>query len=239
MIGAIVASLADVLEPRGAPAAHGRRKVAPRGSTNGDGGSCGRMPEDAVEERALVEAARGGDDLAFERLVRKAQDRLVRHLRASAADADEPEEVAQETLARAWQSLKGFDGRSRFYTWLFGIAQHVRFDRRRRRLARPERTGAGEGDLDGAPAAADDREPGPLARLIGEERRARLRRELDALPERQRLALLLRCVDEMSCAEIGEMLGTTPNGASLLIFRAKAELVERLPAEWLEEWRRR
>jgi len=202
------------------------------------GEPCGRMPEDA-DERVLVDAARGGDARAFERLVRAAETRLVRHLRASAADPDEPEEVAQEALARAWQSLKGFDGRSRFYTWLYGIAQHVRFDRRRRRLARPERSGSGEGEADAAAAAADGREPGPLASLIGEERRARLRREIDALPERQRLALLLRCVDGLSCAAIGEVLGTTPNGASLLIFRAKAELMERLPAEWSEPWRRR
>jgi RNA polymerase sigma-70 factor (ECF subfamily) len=191
------------------------------------------LTEEAAE-RGLVDAACAGDEAAFARLVDGARPRLVRHLGVTAADPDEPEEVAQETLARAWKALSGFDGRSRFYTWLFGIAHHVRLDRRRARRRRIE--AAGEVPVEEA-AAPPAREPGPLSRLLEVERRERLRDALDRLPERQRLALLLRFVDGLSCVEIGEALETTANGASMLIFRAKAELAELLPAEWFGRWR--
>ncbi len=210
------------------------RKERAGGATNAPGADA-----EVEAERAAIEAARRGDGPALERLVAENRPRLVRHLiAAQGGGVEEAEEVAQEALARAWQSLEGFDGRSRFYTWLYGIAQHVRLDRRRRAAVRRRVGGGGGGQDEVLAQLPSEREAGPLERLLDAERKERLREALDGLPERQRLALLLRFVDGWSCADIGGQLGTTANGVSMLIFRAKQELSDRLPGEWFESWRK-
>jgi RNA polymerase sigma-70 factor (ECF subfamily) len=229
--------LAGGASAREAPAAP-ERKVRAAASTNlaerSREGAAAQLDR-ASEEATLIEAARRGELRAFERLEAIARPRLVRHLLATGGARDEADEVAQEALARAWESLGTFDGRSRFYTWVYGIAQFVRLDRRRRLATRRRRETTAE-RLDEMPAGHSDATP--ERQMLGEERRERLRAGLEALPERQRLALLMRFVDGLSCADIADQLGTTANGVSMLIFRAKSELGRLLPADWFEERRR-
>lgn len=194
------------------------------------GVEAGPLSAQDVDDRAEVRAAQAGDDDAFARLCEDARPRLIRHLQSRGDNTDDAEEIAQESLARAWRALAGFDGRSRFYTWLYGIARHVRLDLRRSRRRRPDSAPTAPRVDEEIHVAA--REESPIASLITEERRAQLARALEALPERQRQALVMRFLDERGCDEIGDELGTTANGASMLIFRAKSELSLSLPADW-------
>jgi RNA polymerase sigma factor for flagellar operon FliA len=68
----------------------------------------------------------------------------------------------------------------------------------------------------------------PLARLCAGEELAELRAALARLGERQRALLVMRCVEERSCGEIGAALGMTANAVSIAIYRAKSELREML-----------
>src|ERR1043165_5898298 len=73
------------------------------------------------DESELVEKARGGDTAAFAELVRKYERkifRLAKHITQSQEDA---EDVLQETFLKAYSHLDGFQGQSKFYTWLVRI----------------------------------------------------------------------------------------------------------------------
>lgn len=177
-----------------------------------------------LDELALVRAAREGDRPSFATLVGACSPRLRRHLTALAG-REQAEDLVQETWARAWASLPTFDERSGFYTWVHSIGKHVWLDHvRRRTVRRIEQRASGEDALAGAP----DRSPAPIAGLVADEDRAELTAALADLPDRHREALILRCVEGLSCAEIGARFGTTPNAVSILVYRAKTALRERL-----------
>jgi RNA polymerase sigma-70 factor (ECF subfamily) len=92
---------------------------------------------DAADERQLVRQAQTGDEAAYEELVRKHQHRIVavasRLLRGS-ADA---EDVAQQVFVKAYFSLRRFDLRSKFSTWLYKIAVNECWNHLRKKKARP------------------------------------------------------------------------------------------------------
>jgi RNA polymerase sigma-70 factor (ECF subfamily) len=183
------------------------------------------------EEVALVQAARAGDRKSFERLFSRYAPGLRGHMLAAAGRPDEADDLLQETGVRALAAVGSYDGRSAFSTWLFAIARHVSIDFIRRRMAQRELCARGGSEPD---AIADDSEPSPLSKILATERAAALRGALERLPERHRTALIMRCVEGRSCGEIARALGTTPNAASILIYRAKSELREILE-DLLEE----
>ncbi len=204
------------------------------------GGEPGRTAAelDEREERTLAEAARAGDRASFDRLLREHVPRLRARMLAATGREDDADDLVQEVGVRALAAIGTFDGRSAFSTWLFAIGKHVAIDYIRRRLVRRAQTrtlGGGESgdDLPADPA------PSPLARIVASERAAALEAALGRLPERHRRALIMRCVEGRTCAEIAEALGTTPNAASILIYRAKSELRELLEERAEEEGGRR
>ncbi len=159
-------------------------------------------PSTNVDEGLLVERAREGDMEAFEELVMRHADRLFATLRSFGLDEPEAHEVAQETFLRAWRSLPRFEGRSRFFTWLYRIG----FNEAQRRLARRPPAGvlvASETQpLDDLP----DRQPGPAAQAESAELRAELRRALREIPAELRAPVVLRDVEGLSTQEAASIL---------------------------------
>ncbi len=155
-----------------------------------------------VSEETLVERAAGGDMPAFEELVMRYADRLFASLRRFGLDDAEAQEVAQETFLRAWRSLPCFQGRSRFFTWLYRIG----FNEAQRRLARRPFAGTtlstDEQLLDALP---DDR-PGPAERAETDELRVALERALGELPVDLRVPVVLRDIEGLSTAEAAAVL---------------------------------
>ena len=90
------------------------------------------MAPAATSEEALVERARAGDRAAFEELVRRYADRLYAVVLRFVADQEEAQEVTQEAFLRGWRSIGRFEGRSRFFTWLYRIG----INEAKRRVAR-------------------------------------------------------------------------------------------------------
>jgi len=83
-------------------------------------------------ERELIDRAKAGEAIAFERLAGQHAAPLWRCALALGKDSHWAEDLAQETLIEAWRSLARFDGRCRFSTWLYGILRH-RFLKGRRK----------------------------------------------------------------------------------------------------------
>ena len=175
--------------------------------------------------RAWVRAARGGDGTAFRRLVES-------HMRAVYAlgyrilgDADDADDVAQETFVRAYRALDRYDERYSFYTWLRTIATRIALNEVAKRKRR--RTDAGEA-FETASEIVADPNADPCAELADGEMRAAIARGLDALPAEFRAVLVLRAEQQMSYAEIAAALDVPEGTVMSRLHRARALLRQAL-----------
>jgi RNA polymerase sigma-70 factor, ECF subfamily len=193
-----------------------------------------------------LEAARGGDEAAFERLVAPYRAELQAHCYRMLGSVHDAEDALQETLLRAWRGLGGFEGRSSLRAWLYRIATNVSLraiERRPKRLLPVDYGPAADPhDEPAAPltesvwvepypdAAIEDGRLAPDARYEQRESvELAFIAALQHLPERQRAVLLLRDVLGFEPAEIAETLGSTPASVYSALQRAHATIDARLP----------
>jgi RNA polymerase sigma-70 factor (ECF subfamily) len=154
------------------------------------------------EDAGLVQRARDGDMAAFEQLVMRHADALYAVLRRFGLDDGEAQEVAQETFLRAWRSLPRFEGRSRFFTWLYRIG----FNEAQRRLAKRPAAGAVVSTEERPLDDLADEGPGPAETLEIDELRAALAAGLRELPPDLRAPVVLRDVEGLSTSESASVL---------------------------------
>lgn len=172
-------------------------------------------------DRELVLRARDGDQQAFEALVLRHGDHLYAALRRFGLTPTEADEVAQETLLRAWRALPRFEARASFFTWLYRIA----FNEAQRRLGRrPPEPALGEEALD---ALAD---PRPTTEHTVEhlELAAALDRGLLALPAELRAAVVLRDIEGLSTREAAMVLELKPAAFKSRLHRGRMQLRDTL-----------
>ncbi len=154
------------------------------------------------EAERLLEMYLSGDSAAFETLVRLYEDRLYGFLGRFVGDQHLAEDIFQQVFLKVAENARGFDHRSSFTTWLFRIARNAAIDEIRRRRRQAVRPGSSEELLDQA-----DPGPDPLERLAGEETRDAILAAVEALPETQREAFLLKEEAELGFQEIADILG--------------------------------
>jgi len=171
------------------------------------------------EARLVRDAAAGGRD-AFAELVRRHQGRVRRLCLGLLRDPARADDAAAEVFLKAFSALERFEGRSSFSTWLHRIAVHHCLDLFRREARQETQPLEERIDRPGEPAVPD-----PSARLEDADLAARL---LAALPEEQRLALLLREAQGLSYAEVAEVLGTSLDSVKARLRRARAALAQGL-----------
>jgi RNA polymerase sigma-70 factor, ECF subfamily len=161
----------------------------------------GPLPE---EERRWVRAALEGDLAAFDALVSRHWRKVASVVGRFLPDANDVEDVVQETFVRAFENLRGFRGDASVRTWLIRIAVNLCKNRRgeywRRRVTLTGDDAALRAEAPGERMLAD------AALLQGEWERA-LHAALQQLPDRQRLPLLLHFFEDLSGAEIAAVLG--------------------------------
>ncbi len=173
----------------------------------------------------LADSCKSGDQTAFTMLYERYADHVFRHLTALLGSQAEAQDGVQLTFEQAAKRIHTFDGRSRFSTWLFGVATHVAMNimrGRRRRLAFLARLVQRTQTV---PAPASE------ARLAAREELRRLYVELDTLPAEHRAAFLLHYVAETSVEEIAVMMGATVSATRKRIQRTRARLLERMRSE--------
>lgn len=156
----------------------------------------------ATDERQLIERAQAGDQPAFEELVRRYADRLYAVVLRFVADAEEAEEVTQEAFVRAWRAIGQFEGRSRFFTWLYRIGINEAKRRAERRPPSSGTTSLEDSPLDEAP----DWSEAPELRAEQTDLRRVLERAVRALPVEYRTPLILRDIEGLSTQEAAELM---------------------------------
>ena len=161
-------------------------------------------PADITEDpdKALVARARRaapGDTRAFDELMARHRGRVMSNCRYLATQGDEAEDLAQEVFVKAYFSLKKYESRSKFSTWLYRIKvnhclNHRRSERKRRADMAIDDVAADATELRVAPVAEE--------RLRRDVDGARVRAAVAGLSETLRLPLVMRELDEMSYDEI-------------------------------------
>ncbi len=164
----------------------------------------------ADEELMALIAAKDHD--AVVALVSRHQRGVLNLLYRYTNDRLLAEDLAQEVFLRVYKSAALYESRSRFRVWLYRIAKNVCLNelsaiRLRGRLAQPE-------------TMAES----PQEEVIRAEREAQVRRAIQMLPERQRLAIILRRFQGLSQEEAAEVMGTSAEAIEGLLTRAKARL---------------
>lgn len=164
---------------------------------------------------ALSRAA-AGDDAAFTELVRAHQAMVFSIALHYLQERSSAEDVAQEAFLELYQSLRSIESASHLIYWLRRVTVHRCIDQGRRRRNRRET------DLEGMPEPAAEGATSDPA-LLG-----KLRRTLNALPERQRMVVILRYQEELGPAEIAELLRMPVNTVKSTLHRSLEELRRKL-----------
>lgn len=182
------------------------------------------LPEPSDE--TLAARAASGDDRAFEAIVRRYQSRVFRLASRLSSETDAPD-VLQDTFLQVYRHLPAFRGESRFSTWLYRIATNACLMHRRGRARRPaEPLDAFLPRFDATGAHCGTPEQLQVVSQADEliDRRAlaaRAREGLARLPDLYREAFVLRDLEEMSTAEVADVLGVEPATVRQRVHRAR------------------
>ncbi len=168
------------------------------------------------EDLRLVERYIAGDVDAVEDLVVKYQKQIYAVLYRMTGNTEDAKDLAQTAFIKAMEGVKGFRRESSFKTWLYQIAIHAGLDhlkRNRRQEVELEESLVGH-------------HSGTLLNIIEEERRVAIKEGLAKLPERQRLAVILRAYEGLSCAETARVMGCTEGAVKAHYHNAVKKLRE-------------
>src|SRR6266481_2637444 len=177
------------------------------------------------DDRELVRRAQAGDREAFEELVRRNQQRVFAVAGGILRRREDVEDIAQQVFVKAYFSLKRFDQRAAFSTWLYKITVNECWDLLRKKKVRPL---VYEADLSEEQArriiTSEEEGAGPdISERL--EARQRVERLLEGLDERDRLMLILKEVEGFSIEEIAEVLELNSNTVKVRLFRARRRVV--------------
>jgi RNA polymerase sigma-70 factor (ECF subfamily) len=180
----------------------------------------------AVDDRELVRRAQAEDKEAFEELIRRHQHRVFAVAGGILRWREDVEDIAQQVFVKAYFSLKRFDQRAAFTTWLYKITVNECWDLLRKKKVRPL---VYESDLSEDQArqysvSGETRrdEPDISEKLAARQRVERL---LEGLEERDRMMLILKEVEGFAVEEIANILGLNANTVKVRLFRARRRIV--------------
>jgi RNA polymerase sigma-70 factor (ECF subfamily) len=180
----------------------------------------------------LMLLVRDDDSVAFGELVGRFQHRLVAVMHHLVGSPDEAEDLAQEVFLRVYRTRKKYTPKAKFSTWLFTIANNLALnalrDRKRRPVLPLDIHESGPLGPRSTETSAPGRDVPPAHNLQQKELADVIRRALDDLNERQRVAIVLNKFEDMNYADIADVMGLTTKAVKSLLSRARAKLREAL-----------
>ena len=182
-------------------------------------------------DAALMLRVKEGDREAFEALVDKYKQPVMNMIYRTLPDATEAEDLAQHVFIQVYKSAHRYQVTAKFSTWIFTIARNLCLNEIRRRTRHPADSldaGSTEGDEQPALQYADTKAFSPPDALVHGELEEKIESAVQALPEKQRTALLLCRQEEVSYEEIAEILGCSLSATKSLIHRARETLKQQL-----------
>jgi RNA polymerase sigma-70 factor, ECF subfamily len=215
-----------------------RRRVAPAASSpvatpDGSGaphpdGNGGLPASDALDDEALVRAAQAGDLDAFNQLVLRHERPVFNVALRLLRDSGLAEDATQDTFIRAWQAIRTFQTGS-VRSWLYKIATNRAYDMLRASARRPAGSLEAETvEIEPLWASGGTGEESPDTHALRQELSIYLERALTALPEDQRMVVLLVDVQGLDYHEVAEAMGIALGTVKSRLSRARAKVRQAL-----------
>jgi RNA polymerase sigma-70 factor (ECF subfamily) len=185
------------------------------------------------EDVSLVAEALAGNQLSFQLLVERYQQRMFALARHYTKSPVEIEDIVQDTFLKAYRRLASFQQQSSFYTWLCRIAINTALDFLKRAGRNPV-VGVEDPEVSREPESTDlarpaaTSVPAPDARLERDETARITRAVLEQLPEIFRTVLMLREFEDMSYQDMADVLGISIGTVESRLFRARARFKDKL-----------
>ncbi|MDP9160436.1 MAG: sigma-70 family RNA polymerase sigma factor [Acidobacteriota bacterium] len=178
---------------------------------------------DLTNDAEVMLRVKAGDDSAFEYLVQKYRRPMISFMYRMAHNSAAAEDLAQEVFLRVYRSRANYEASAKFSTWLYRIATNLAVNHARdTRHQRPETTVS----LDvpdaetGQTMDVPDTKSTVEQNIVRRERLAAIRQKVQALPERQKLAVMMHKYEQMDYKQIGEVLKLSESATKSLLFRA-------------------
>jgi len=183
----------------------------------------------ALERDAqLMLRVREGDDTSFALLLERHRGPVVHFLYRMVQNQPVSEELAQEVFLRVYRSRATYEPTAKFTTWLFRIATHVALNSIRDRKKEKGHESLDEEMLDGLERQVADRQQTVEQEMVHEVKLREVRQAIEALPAKQRAAVLMHKYEGLDYAQIAAVLGVSESATKSLLFRAYESLRGRL-----------
>ena len=211
---------------RGLPSFAGARPSAPAAMADSAVSS-----DEAVSDADVMLRVKTGNESAFTYLVQKYRRPMVGFMYRLCHNPSTAEELAQEVFLRVYRSRASYEPTAKFTTWLYRIATNLAVNYARdTRHERPENTvrlDEPDRETGTTPDLADD-SLSAEEQILKRERLAAIRSKVNALPERQRVAVIMHKYQQMDYREIAGVLKLSESATKSLLFRAYETLREQL-----------
>ncbi len=172
------------------------------------------------EDNVLIKQFLEGDIRGFEMLVRKYQNRVLNIIYSVIGQDGESEDITQEVFIKVYNSLRAFNAKAQFSTWLYRISVNTTYDflRKRKHFVSEEEI----------PEIETRPQEGAAEILHIKEREELLRKSLEALPFKYRTAVVLKDIDGLGYRQIAKILGCSIGTVESRLYRGRQLLKERL-----------
>ena len=194
-----------------------------------------------ASERELIERVLAGEKDLFYELIQPCERGVFLAAASILSNDADAEDAAQEAFLKAYQNLDRFRHESKFSTWLIQIAiNNARMKLRKDRCFVYAAIDAGQETSEGdyIPTDFADWREIPSEALEQSELREALNKALNSLPEKYRIVLVLRDVQQMSIAETARALGISEENVKTRTSRARLQMRDRLAPGWGGAWRK-
>jgi RNA polymerase sigma-70 factor, ECF subfamily len=186
-----------------------------------------------MDDAAIMLELRAGNMAGFDFLIQKYRKPIIHFMYRMVHNQAVAEELAQEVFLRVYRSRETYRAEARFSTWLYRIATNLGVnyarDNRHERMASTVYLDEPDSETGTTPDVADAT-PDAEANLLRQERLNAIREHVMALPERQRMAVLMHKYEGMDYKQIGDVLKLSESATKSLLFRAYQTLREKLKA---------
>jgi RNA polymerase sigma-70 factor (ECF subfamily) len=186
-----------------------------------------------MDDATIMLELRTGNMAGFDFLIQKYRKPIIHFMYRMVRNQAVAEELAQEVFLRVYRSRETYRAEARFSTWLYRIATNLGVnyarDTRHERTASTVYLDETDSETGTTPDVADAT-PGAEANLLRQERLNAIRQHVMALPERQRMAVLMHKYEGMDYKQIGDVLKLSESATKSLLFRAYQTLREKLKA---------
>ncbi|HEY2923856.1 MAG TPA: sigma-70 family RNA polymerase sigma factor [Candidatus Eisenbacteria bacterium] len=180
----------------------------------------------AATDEELVRKSKEDDERAFGELVSRYESKIYSLALRMVRNPEDAEDVLQDTFLRAYRGIKSFQGASTFSTWIYRITANSALMRlRKKQLPTVSIENADERET---PVSIVDWTPGPVEQLLNKELQHEMDEAIEALPPEFRQVFVLRDVEEMSNAEVAEILDLSVAAVKSRLHRARIKVRNRL-----------